>query len=130
MMQKNLPNILIVTTLLMVLAACSSRVPVVDYPDQEIITRQTLTLEQVETSIIQAGKVRDWVMRVKAPGHIVATLSAAPRVAELDIRYTTKTYSITYKDSTGMEYKKGKIGNRYNKWVANLDRDIRRSFPP
>jgi hypothetical protein len=43
----------------------------------------------------------------------------------VDVRYTATTYSITYKDSTNLNYRDGQIHKNYNGWIENLDRDIR-----
>lgn len=129
-MTRNPLQLMIVIAALAALTACSSRVPIADIQDQEIVSRQALTVDQVEVSIITAGKKRGWVMRVKKPGHIVARLSPRTHMVEVDIYYTPNSYSIVYKDSTEMNYKKGKIHASYNKWVANLDRDIRGALPP
>ena len=43
----------------------------------------------------------------------------------VDVRYTAKDYSITYKDSSNMQYQDGQIHRNYNGWIENLDRDIR-----
>lgn len=129
-MHKNSLHLIIVVAALIVLTACSSRARILDIQDQEIVSRQALTVDQVEVSIIKAGKVRGWVMRVQKPGHIVARLSPRTHMVELDIFYDSDSYSIVYKDSAEMNYKKGKIHASYNKWVANLDRDIRGTLPP
>jgi hypothetical protein len=129
-MYKKLVNILMVAATLTVLAACSSRVRIVDFQDQEIISRQELTLDQVETSIINAGKMRGWVVRVQGPGHATAKLSTRTHVAEVDVYYSHETYSIIYKNSVDLNFKKGKIHGNYNRWVANLNRDILGALPP
>ena len=38
---------------------------------------------------------------------------------------TPKDYSITYKESTNLDYMNGQIHRNYNGWIENLDRDIR-----
>jgi hypothetical protein len=45
----------------------------------------------------------------------------------VDINYTTKGYSITYKDSADLKYdaEKGTIHEGYNKWIQRLDSNIR-----
>ena len=52
-------------------------------------------------------------------------MSLRDHVAVVDVRYTATTYSITYKDSTNLNYRDGQIHKNYNGWIENLDRDIR-----
>ena len=46
-------------------------------------------------------------------------------MAKVDINYNTKTYSITYKDSSDLDYDGTKIHKNYNGWIQNLDNAIK-----
>lgn len=87
------------------------------------------TMEQMNQVIRSAGNSLGWLMKSKAPGHTVATLHLRSHVAVVDIHYNTKTYSITYKDSTNLNYDKGAdetyIHSNYNGWIQNLDNAIK-----
>ena len=39
----------------------------------------------------------------------------------VDIVFDTSKYSITYKESSNLDYKNHKIHRNYNRWVANLN---------
>jgi len=45
----------------------------------------------------------------------------------VDIAYDTKAFSITYKDSSNLQYDaaKSEIHKNYNGWVQNLENGIR-----
>jgi hypothetical protein len=46
-------------------------------------------------------------------------------VAVVDINYTVKSYNISYKDSTELNYDGTNIHKNYNGWIQNLDKGIR-----
>ena len=95
------------------------------------LSGQDLTLGQVTNAIVLAGMGLKWEMVVAEPGHIIGTLDLPSHQAVLDIPYTTKTYSITYKNSQnllGMVRKDGSVAGihpNYNGWIENLDIAIR-----
>jgi hypothetical protein len=85
------------------------------------------SLEDVQKAIITAGTLLNWNMAVVKPGHIVGTLNVRSHQAVVDIMYNSKTYSITYKDSTNLKYdaEKKTIHEQYRNWIQNLDNNIR-----
>jgi hypothetical protein len=119
-------KILVALGMVLLVAGCTSR-PVTNVTDQPIVTApgKQLTDEQVKYAIVSAGTGLGWVMTPVSPGLISGRLSLRDHVAVVDVRYTTKTYSITYKDSTNLNYQDGQIHKNYNGWIENLDRDIR-----
>ncbi len=87
-----------------------------------------LSLAQVQNAITTAAVDRKWVPKVLASGRLEATLPIRSHVAVVDIKFDESTYSITYKESTNLDYKAGKIHRNYNRWVANLDLALQRSL--
>ena len=87
------------------------------------------TLEDVTRAIVSAstGSHPAWNMQIIKPGHIVATLHVRSHMAAVDIEYTTKGYSITYKESSNLKYDPTDetIHERYNLWIQRLDSNIR-----
>jgi hypothetical protein len=85
------------------------------------------SLEDVQKAIITAGVGLGWQMAISKPGEIVATLNVRSHQAVVTIPYTTKTYSILYKDSNNLKYDAGKqtIHDNYTGWVQRLDGAIR-----
>ena len=80
---------------------------------------------QVENAIKRAGGGLGWqIKRAEAdePGHLIGRLPIRSHVAVVDIKHNTQTFSITYKDSTNLDYdpKKGEIHSNYNGWIQNL----------
>ena len=86
----------------------------------------------VASEFVAAGDV---MLRHNGRGEGVATSKPAKlddvrtgNVAEVDIAYTTTTYSINYKDSRGLDYDGSNIHSNYNGWVQKLDRAIARQL--
>ena len=87
-----------------------------------------LTPQQVEVAITNGGAQRGWVVERVAPGHVLATLNIRRHTVWADIRYGPSSYSITYKDSANIKFRKGKIHGAYNKWIRNLNADIQQAL--
>lgn len=119
-------KILVALGMLLLVAGCTSR-PIVNVTDRPVVTApgRQLTDAQVQYAIVSAGTGLGWVMTPVSPGLISGRLSLRDHVAVVDVRYTATTYSITYKDSTNLNYQDGQIHKNYNGWIENLDRDIR-----
>ena len=137
----------LVLAMLIAIAGCPA-VQIVNVKDAPVktLSGKDLTFQQVTKAIVLAGMGLKWEMVVAEPGHIVGTLNLRSHQAVVDIPYTTKTYSITYKDSKnllwkglnsitknnqnlpGMVPKVGSvptIHSNYNGWIENLDNAIR-----
>ena len=122
----NFSRILIVVGMMLLVAGCTSR-PIVNVTDQPVVSAagKELTADQVRNAIVSAGNGLGWVMTPVSPDLVSGRLMLRDHVAVVDVRYTAKTFSITYKDSTNLNYKDGQIHRNYNGWIENLDRDIR-----
>ena len=93
---------------------------------EPVVANKPVSMDDVQKAIVRAGAGLGWQMKPVEPGLIVGTLNLRTHMAMVDIRYDTKTYSITYKDSSSDLYYDGKsIHKNYNGWIQNLDRGIR-----
>ena len=122
----NFKRILVAACVVLLLAGCNSR-PIMNVTDQPVVAAagKRLTADQVRDTIVAAGTGLGWVMTPVSPGLVSGRLMLRDHVAVVDIHYSATTYSITYKDSTNLNYRDGQIHKNYNGWVENLDRDIR-----
>lgn len=124
-------NHLIFLAVVMVLFVGCRTTPVFNVENANInaVSGKEPTLEDVTRAIVSASGNSNppWNMQVVKPGHIVATLHTRSHMAQVDIQYTTKGYSITRKDSVDLKYdpEKGTIHPSYNKWIQRLDSNIR-----
>lgn len=103
--------------------------PVYNVVDTSITTAcgKEPSLEQVTKAIVEAGSGLRWTMAVAKPGLILGTLNIRSHQAVVDIPYTTKSYSINYKNSMNLNYDPNKqtIHSNYAAWIQNLDNAIR-----
>jgi len=93
------------------------------------------TQEDVKKAIKRAGTGLGWIISDEEPGHAVGTLYLRDHMAKVDIYYDLEGYSITYKDSSNLDYEStgegstdgtgATIHSNYNGWVKNLDNAIR-----
>ena len=111
-------SVIFITAALVFLAGCRS-MPVYNVESSPIDVSA-----KIKKAIITAGSSLGWKMKEKKKGHIVGTLFLRKFVAIVDIRYNNKSYSITYKDSKGLQYDGKNIHKNYNGWIRNLDRRI------
>ncbi|MDO9118649.1 MAG: hypothetical protein Q7U39_11875 [Nitrospira sp.] len=90
-------------------------------------TGKDASQDQVQKAIIEAGVKLGWVMAVAKPGEIVGTLNVRSHTAIVTIPFSSKNYSILYKDSTNLKYNADKhtIHENYTGWIQRLDNEIR-----
>ena len=122
-------NLLIVLTVALVPAvtACTRTSPIHNVSNA-VVTSKPVKLEEVRTAIVRGGQSRGWEMTPGAPGHIVGTLYLRTHMAQVDIPYTTTSYSITYRDSKDLNYDGSSIHSNYNGWIHNLDQAIQQQL--
>jgi hypothetical protein len=128
-MKRIQPVLAVICLVLIAVTGCRGGGEIYNVKDAPINTASgsTPSLEDVQKAIITAGTGLNWSMAVVKPGHIVGTLNVRSHTAVVDIMYNSKTYSITYKDSTNLKYdaEKKTIHENYRSWIQNLDNNIR-----
>jgi uncharacterized lipoprotein YajG len=129
MKNRSLTQWIFLVVAMVVFVGCQGT-PVFNVKDASInpVSGKEPTLEEVTRAIVSAStsSTPAWNMQVVKPGHIVATLHNRSYMAQVDIQYTTKGYSITRKDSSNLKYdaEKGTIHKSYNKWIQYLRSNI------
>jgi hypothetical protein len=105
-------------------AAARPSIPLVDY-DNEAIGRQA-SEARVRAAILSAAQGRKWTVADQGPGHLVGTLVLNNKhTMRVDIRFTTTSLSLNYKDSINLNYMANAGGARwihpaYNREVEAL----------
>jgi len=89
-------------------------------------TGKSLSEAQVKQAILAGAKEKGWVARELTPGVVSASLAVRNHLAEVEIPYSSTSYSIIYKSSTNLDYKANDqtIHNQYNNWVNYLRQAI------
>ncbi len=119
-------TVLFLTITIMVLIGCRTS-PVYNVSDAPVVvaSNKRYTLTDMRNAIYRAGIPLGWQMKEVKPGHIIATLNIRSHMAQTDINYNPNTYSITYRDSSDLNYDGDEIHSNYNGWIQNLDNAIR-----
>ena len=116
--------IMLVGILALALAGCRSN-PVYNVMGAPVATStRSYALSDVRNAIQQAGVSLGWQMKGIRPGLIVGTLYVRDHMAQVEIPYDRKTYSVIYRDSQNLDYDGVNIHSNYNGWVQRLSAAI------
>lgn len=114
---------------LVIVIGCRGGAQIYQVKDAPVQTAsgKELSMDEVRKEIIAAGVAAGWQMAAQKPGEIVGTLNIRSHQAVVSIPYTTKKYSILYKDSANLKYdeKAQTIHENYAGWIQRLDGAIR-----
>ena len=128
-MKRILSGMVVACLVVAVVAGCRGGGQIYNVKDAPVqtATGKEPNMEDVQKAIIQAGAGLGWIMAVVKPGEIIGTLNIRSHQAVVTIPYTTKTYSILYKDSSNLKYNADKqtIHEYYTVWIQRLDGAIR-----
>lgn len=128
-MKRILSGVAVACLVVAVVAGCRGGGQIYNVKDAPVqtATGKEPSMEDVQKAIIQAGAALGWTMAVVKPGEIMGTLNVRSHQAVVTIPYTSKTYSILYKDSTNLKYDADKqtIHANYAGWIQRLDGAIR-----
>lgn len=112
--------------LALLLAGCGRVQPVMNVEDTPVA--YNLQSKQVKSAILQAASNRGWVVEEVGANELNAKLHVRSHYAEVKIPYNDKFYSIIYLNSENLKADDGKIHRNYNRWVNNLNVDIKRQL--
>lgn len=113
--------------LLAAVLGCRAGGQVYEVKDAPVESAKPLTLDQVQKAIIDAGIKQTWIMTPVKPGEMLGEYNVQSHQIHVLIPYTTKNYSILYKDSSNLRYDpvKRTIHVNYAKWIERLDNEIK-----
>ena len=107
--------------------ACSSKRLLT--PDRTLPVTLKTDRAQMQQAIVKTLVARQWTVQQITPNRVQAQITVRGQYhAEIDIPYSADHYRIQYRDSSGLDYKDGKIHKNYIRWVRLLDRDIVRDL--
>lgn len=85
-----------------------------------------MTIEAVKRGVRKALFIKDWQIREVTLGEIQAQFKKGEKyMLAVDMKYDTKSVSIAYKDSVGLNYADGLIHKTYNERIRDLEKAIR-----
>jgi hypothetical protein len=118
---------LLICLCLTAVVGCRAGGQVYEVKDAPIEAGKPLTLDQVQKAIIDAGIKQTWIMTPVKSGEMLGEYNVQSHQIHVLIPYTTKNYSILYKDSSNLRYdpEKRTIHVNYQKWIERLDNEIK-----
>ena len=107
--------------------ACSSKRLLT--PDRTLPVTLKTDRAQMQQAIVKTLVARQWTVQQITPNRVQAQITVRGQYhAEIDIPYSADHYRIQYRDSSGLDYKDGKIHKNYIRWVRLLDKGIVREL--
>jgi hypothetical protein len=112
----------LLASVFLILVGCSTSQPLHSVDSAVVFTGSGSqpTLEQIRRAIVASVTRKGWTAKNIGSRQIQATLNVRKNIARVVIAYSTRSYSITYKDSHTLAYDGATIHRNYNKWVRNL----------
>ena len=90
-----------------------------------------LTVDAMRQAILAGGTIHGWKQVGDQPGVLSLEADSGPHQVVVDVSYDATGWQIAYKSSLDMNYehtdKKTSIHPKYNKWIEDLNTDIRRA---
>ncbi|OAN11019.1 hypothetical protein A3K86_18765 [Photobacterium jeanii] len=117
---------LIIAAMITGVVGCSRVHPVLNVENAPV--SYNLQSQQVRSAILESGTARGWIMNETKPGTIRGEINVRTHKAVIDVEYNNKAYSIHYVSSENLKYEDGNIHRNYNKWITNLDQDIKKKL--
>ena len=100
---------------------------------QSVVTTDAkpLSVDAMRKAILAGGAVHSWKPVGDQRGVLTLEADSGQHRAVVDVAYDAKGWQITYKSSTNLHYehsdKKTSIHPKYNRWVEDLNTEIRRA---
>ena len=125
-----MPYLLRITLLgLALLGTVSCTNKPIQNPDRTLHASIHSDRAQMQQAIVKALVGRGWTVQKITPQLVQAQITVREQYhAEIDIPYSANHYRIQYRDSSGLDYKDGKIHKNYIRWVRLLDKGILREL--
>lgn len=122
-------RVFIAALMLSVLPAGGCRtVPVRNVYNASLAPPSSMTDGDVLEAIRRAGAETGWLIEPLAPGELEGRLLVRGRhLAVVTISYDRERLSIYYRNSENLLYDGANIHRNYNRWVVNLEQNIRQA---
>lgn len=126
---RKMPVVLLVAMLLASAPVLAAK-PIMNLEGKPVpvkVDGSAYSLNEVQTAITSACKLRKWTPVIETDSVVVCSIVVRGRhFAEVEIPFSTESYSILYRSSDNLDYneKKQRIHRNYNNWVINLARAI------
>ncbi len=98
------------------------------YTDLQTAVGKNVRMQDLEKAFKGCSASRGWKFQKVSSGNLIGKLIVRGKhYVEVAVKFNSKEYTITYRDSKNMKYdpEKQTIHRRYNSWVENLDNDVK-----
>lgn len=120
-------RVTLIALALLTTVSCSSKRMLT--PDRTLHASIQSDRAQMQQAIVKTLVARGWTVQKITPQLVQAQITVREQYhAEIDIPYSADHYRIQYRDSSGLDYKDGKIHKNYIRWVRLLDKGIVREL--
>ena len=120
-------RVTLIALALLTTVSCSSKRMLT--PDRTLHPSIHADRAQMQQAIVKSLVGRGWTVQKITPELVQAQITVREQFhAEIDIPYSATHYQIIYRNSSGLDYKDGKIHKNYIRWVRLVDRDIVRDL--
>lgn len=119
---KNIFKVSAIALLLLTVFAGCRAAAVYNVNQNPVEVKSSTTDDQLYKAIKVAGLNLGWQVKKVKPGLAQAQIFLRKHMALVEISYNKDNFSISYKDSSNLNYDpaKGTIHKNYNGWVQNL----------
>ncbi|SCA56660.1 conserved hypothetical protein [Candidatus Terasakiella magnetica] len=110
----------------LILSGCFGRVqPVYSVFSHPVpSSAEFMSLREISEVIELSAMNRKWLVEEQYPGLLKLTFRKKTHVAVIEVTFDQSSYSIKYLNSVDLLYNGSRIHRNYNRWVANLEKDI------
>ncbi|GKX52372.1 hypothetical protein [Budvicia aquatica] len=122
---RSLKALFIGVIAVMFIVGCSGNVPARNKTSD---INGSFTPAQIEKAIVDAGTGQGWEMKQVRDGVITGKLITRQSYVDIRIPYTSSKYTIEYVGSKNLTVSMDRVPSDYNRWVANIDRDIQQNL--
>jgi len=133
-MNSTLRGLVLAATLAGVAGFAAARASqMIELGRQAVVTSDSkpLNVPAVRKAIIAGGAVHAWKPIGDQPGVLTLEADSGGHQVVVDVAYDAQGWQIAYKSSANMNYehsdKKTTIHPKYNKWIEDLNAEIRRA---
>ena len=120
-------RVTLIALALLTTVSCSSKRMLT--PDRTLHPSIHADRAQMQPAIVKSLVGRGWTVQKITPELVQAQITVREQFhAEIDIPYSATHYQIIYRNSSGLDYKDGKIHKNYIRWVRLLDKGILREL--
>lgn len=122
---------LVILSMVIALCGCSIKNSIVKKPMNTPVimvssVNPNISTARLKTVIIEACTRHGWAINSSTDSNIEATLNHnGKETVTVDIPFSREQVEIKYKGSTNMRYDGSNIHRSYNRWVKNLEVNIR-----